>query len=139
MIDTWLTTPARLLYWSFFKPLTLRAYQRQFGVKLDSNGDFSLLSVRRQLRTNPALRRYVAQMGVALLLGLLPLFPLSVLAEMIRVAVTPDAVFNWAYVAGGVAFGVAVGVAVGVAGGVAVGVAFGVAVGVAGGVAFGVA
>lgn len=137
--ETWLTQPLRLLYWVFFKPITLANYQRAFDVKTDNRGDFSLLSARREIRRNPALRQYFGQMFLAnaygLALGLLVLMPL---AEGLRALLTPDATFNLLNIAFGVAVGVAVGVAAGVAVGVTVGVTYGMAVGVAVGVVVGV-
>ncbi|MCP4429157.1 MAG: hypothetical protein GY803_32120, partial [Chloroflexi bacterium] len=100
MIQTWLMTPLRLLYWVFFKPLTLAAHNRRLGIEVDSSGDFSVLSVRKRLRGEPAVRRHTAQMGLAWLWGLLIFMPL---AEWMRVLATPNAAFSPLNVAVGVA------------------------------------
>lgn len=140
MREKWLTQPLRLLWWVFFQPTVWAKQQQALGVKTDSRSDFSILSVRKDIRSNPNLREHLIQMFLAnfygLAIGLLTFMPL---AEAIRIMFTPNATFNISNVALGVTVGVAVGVVFGVAGGLAGGLAFGVAVGVAFGLAVGVA
>ena len=124
----------QLLYWVFFKPLTLGRYIH--ALEPDLPGDYSLWQARRRLRANRRLRQALWQ---ALLVTLLVPWPLAALAALITgplsAASSAASPIDW----GGVALGVAIGVAFGVAAGVALGVAFGVAAGVAFGVAAGVA
>jgi len=123
-LSSFLLEALRLLYWIYFKPLTLRQYVHSLEPDLPEG--YSLWQARGRLRHNPRLRRLLLH---ALFLVVILPWPAAALAGRL----TGDEV-NWF----AVAFIVAVGVAVGVAFGVAYGVAVGVAFGITGGVAFGV-
>lgn len=115
----YLVETLRLLYWFWFKPLTLHQHMRTIAGDVDLGASILKKSARQALMRNPALLRLIAQ----LLLGALLTLTLSNLVAEGAKALLAGRSFELA----NVAFGVAVGVAVGVAGGVAFGVAGGVA------------
>jgi len=129
----------RLLYWVFFKPVTLDRYIHKIDPTLGP--DLSLLTLWRRGHDKPELRNLVALTFFYIiitpwLLGAFVVWILSLLG-------IPVNWFDVAYgvalsVAGGLALSVVFGMAGGVALSVAGGVAFGMAVGVARSVAIGV-
>jgi len=136
----------RLLYWVFFKPLSLDKYIRSFDPTLSI--DSSLITLWRRGKEHPALRRLVLQSLFHILVTPWLLYslesPLLLLAGVspyriaygllvgIGIGMTGSILF-------GLAFSVAFGVAFGMVFSITFGIAFGVAVGVAGGTAHGTA
>lgn len=125
----------RLLYWVFFKPITLTRYIRQFDPDLRSES--SLFTFWLRGKSHPELRDLVG-----LVFSNILLIPCPVAFLIAGGLAWAGFNINWYGVVGGVvvgvAFGVVGGVVIGVTGGVVVGVTFGVAGGVVGGVAVGV-
>ncbi|MCP6758771.1 MAG: hypothetical protein NHB32_08370 [Fischerella sp. CENA71] len=153
---TYITECARLLYWVYFKPYTLKRWLRDIHpeLKLDTN----VFSKRANFKTNPRLHRYAGQ--VWWLTALVP-WLIVILVAPIYTLISHEAFrwfFSFLFLVGWiiglmlVAFPqqrlkilllVVAGFitaltydSLGVALGVAFGVAFGVALGVASGVAF---
>lgn len=122
----------RILYWVFFRPITLERYIKSFDAKLAR--DTSLFTLWIRGNNYPELRQLVWLCFFHILItpwitgfvtaGVFGLFGYSV---------------NWFILLIGIVFGVVVGVAVGVLGGGALGVGLGAGLGIAVGVTVGVA
>jgi len=122
----------RVLYWVFFKPLTLRRYVNSLEPDLPKN--YSLWQARRKLCSN---RKLQGLLWATLFDTLILPWILALLIVPVEARITGSPI-DWTRVAVGVAFGVVIGVVLGVMFGVVADMAFGVVWGVAWDIGFAV-
>jgi hypothetical protein len=140
----------RLLYWVFFKPITLQQYFKSIDPHyrpIRQRRSILVSVLVQSWQDSPAVRRAVVDAFWALCIGVVVLSPVGVLVSnqinvlegLTSLSTTRLVDNSLLSIALGVAFGVVGGVLFGVVGGVAGVMTGGVAIGVAFGVAFGMA